>query len=103
MVVRVCARCNSSHLLRGLHLQFRGWSSAVTDELAEAVSRLREQGLRPSHELLRAHGVSEQALERTCVAEFHSESVAVEAIEPRTVILGGAAYDALRHLPPELH
>jgi hypothetical protein len=98
-VARVFARCNGGHYFVGHTCPFDGWSSEETREIARAAAHLGEQGKRPSLEDLALEGLSDGALARACIAEFHSQEAAVEAIEPSTVVIEGIAYP-LHKAPP---
>jgi hypothetical protein len=92
---RVMMMCESSHLYEGRLCPYDGSQSPHAEELAQAIERLRNEGILVSVDALRACGVSDEALRWVVVVEFGSGDVAFEAIEVASVVVDGKRRDQL--------
>jgi hypothetical protein len=82
-------RCNGGHYFVGATCPLDGWWTPASQELADVVQRLLAEGKEPEIALLREHGLSGAALERTVVIDFGSDRCVFEAIAPEGYIIGG--------------
>jgi len=91
-VFKVFARCNGGHYFAGSRCPFDGWSSEETEAIAAAAERFVDEGKDPSMTALGASHLTRKALAKACVIEFYSVALAVDAIQPELVVIGGRVY-----------